>query len=56
MKLINNKKLAVQIISVVCIILIITPACNAGLKTDNIKMESKENNENFEPSLGGTEY
>ncbi len=63
MKFTINKKLAVQLISIVCAILIITPVCNAGIKTDNIKTDSlkkfsgsKEKIENFKSSLGGTEY
>lgn len=63
MKFNINKKLAVQLISIVCTILIITPACNAGIKTDDINMRSKKNisgikekNENLKLTMGGTEF
>ena len=53
-----NKKLAIQLVSIVCAILIIAPVCNAGIKTDNTKKisESKEKIENYKASMGGTEY
>jgi hypothetical protein len=63
MKFIINKKLTVQLISIACVTLIITPVCNAGVKTDDVKTESKkkisginEKIEKFNPTNRGTEY
>ncbi len=58
MKNIINKKLAIQLISVVCVSLIIAPVCNAGIK-HNISTDRNYDDhqiiENYKPT-GGTEF
>ena len=65
MKNIFNKKLAVQILSIICVSLIIAPVCNAGIKKESISnnyenddnqiIKTKEIIRDFKPT-GGTEF
>lgn len=56
MKLTRNKKIAVQLMSILCAILIITPVCNAGIKADDNKIDIKEKIKNLKSTWGGTEF
>jgi len=63
MKLSINKKLSIQLLTIICVTLIITPICTAGIKTKEIDkviknkvLEIKEKIENFNPKTKGTEY
>ncbi len=63
MKFIINRKFAVQLMSIVCVTLIVIPVCNAGIKTGDARAESEkkfldieEKIESFKSTNGGTEY
>lgn len=59
MKIIANRKFAVQLISILCVTLIIIPVCDAGVKTQLDKKEVTKINkriENFDLNSEGTEY
>lgn len=58
----NNKKLIVQLITILCIIIVVSPVCYAGTKNYNISTKEKNHSLDIEKSLasfkptGGTEF